>query len=427
MKKVLLVFAGSTVLLLLLASAAFAQNYKYGGAVSASPTATASATASPTATATATATASATASPSATATAPNSGKSKDFAGLVDIGGGREMYMECRGEGSPTVVFVSGAGDRTETWSKTLDPSKQAVLPAIAETNRVCAYDRPGTLLATGEGEEDFEKSRSDPVPQPTTLQDGARDLHALLSASGERGPYVVVAHSMGGAIAKLYASEYPQDVSGLVLVDYTPYEARTALTDEQWENWKVLLGGSPSEEALALYPALEWFDHQRNLEQALASAPLKPMPLIVLQSDEPFDLTPYVEDGTLPMTAEEAEQFRKLLYQAWQDAMADLVSQVPGARLITNTDSGHYIHQEQPQLVIDSVREVLDAVEAGGRGGGGAAVPVSSPTASPTATASAMGTTLSDTGGGPIVGAVALAASLTLVISGLAVMRFMLR
>ena len=63
------------------------------------------------------------------------------------------------------------------------------------------------------------------------------------------------------------------------------------------------------------------------------------------------------------MKADEAEQFRKLLYQAWQDAMADLVSQVPGARLITDTDSGHYIHQEQPQLVIDSVREVLYAVE----------------------------------------------------------------
>ena len=202
-----------------------------------------------------------------------SGSANNSGKLVDIGGGREMYMECQGKGSPTVVFVSGATDRAETWTKTLDPSDQAVLPASAETNWVCAYDRPGTVLATGEGVEDFEKSRSDPVPQPTTLQDGVDDLHALLSASGERGPYVVVAHSMGGAIAKLYASEYPQDVSGLVLVDYTPYEARTALTDEQWENWKMLLGGSPSEEALALYPDLEWFDHQRNLEQALAAAP----------------------------------------------------------------------------------------------------------------------------------------------------------
>jgi pimeloyl-ACP methyl ester carboxylesterase len=224
----------------------------------------------------------------------HAGNNKDFAGLVDIGGGRKMYLECRGKGSPTVVFVSGGGDRAETWSETLDPSQQAVLPAIAETNRVCAYDRPGTILAVGEGAEDFLPSRSGPVPQPTTLEDGAADLHALLGASGERGPYVVVGHSMGGVIARLYASEYPQDVSGLVLIDYTPHVVRTALTDEQWGYWKVLLG-SPSEEALALYPDLEWFDHQRNLEQALA-APLKPMPFIVFSSDEPYDLTPYVED-----------------------------------------------------------------------------------------------------------------------------------
>jgi pimeloyl-ACP methyl ester carboxylesterase len=172
----------------------------------------------------------------------DSGSANNSGKLVDIGGGREMYMECRGTGSPTVVFVSGAGDRTETWSTTKDPSEQAVLPAIAETNRVCAYDRPGTILATGEGPEDFEKSRSDPVPQPTTLQDHAADLHALLKASGERGPYVVVGHSMGGAVSRLYASEHPEDVSGLVLVDPTPYEAANALTDEQWKNWKPLLG-----------------------------------------------------------------------------------------------------------------------------------------------------------------------------------------
>src|SRR5688500_4929859 len=147
----------------------------------------------------------------------DSGSAHDSGKLFDIGGGREMYMECQGKGSPTVVFVSGAGDRTESWSKTLDPSEQAVLPAIAETNRVCAYDRPGTRIATGEGIEDFEPSRSDPVPQPTTLQDGAKDLHALLRASGERGPYVVVGHSMGGAMARLYASEHPREVSGLVL------------------------------------------------------------------------------------------------------------------------------------------------------------------------------------------------------------------
>src|SRR5215212_1643034 len=79
----------------------------------------------------------------------NSGHNKDFKGLVDIGGGRKIYMECQGKGRPTVVFVAGAGDRAETWSTTQKPSQQAVLPAIAQTNRVCAYDRPGTTLSTG--------------------------------------------------------------------------------------------------------------------------------------------------------------------------------------------------------------------------------------------------------------------------------------
>ncbi len=272
-----------------------------------------------------------------------------------------MYLECHGKGSPTVVFVSGGGDRAETWSKTLDPSEQAVLPAIAETNRVCAYDSPGTILAVGEGEEDFEPSRSDAVAQPTTLEDGVADLHALLSAAGERGPYVLAGHSIGGAISRHYASEYPQDVSGLVLVDYTPYEMRNGLTDEQWDTWLTTpINGNPPEAALALYPDLERYDHRRNLEQVLAAAPLKPMPLIVLSSNEPYDLTSFVDAGQLP--ADIAEEFAKDLFRAVLDARANLVSQVPGARHITNTDSGHYIHQEQPQLVIDSVREVVDAV-----------------------------------------------------------------
>ena len=157
---------------------------------------------------------------------------------------------------------------------------------------MCAYDRPGTILATGEGEEDFEPSRSDPVDQPTTLQDAVSDLHALLKAPQENAaPMSWLGIRSEARSPSSTRANTLEDVSGLVLIDYAAYEARKALTDEQWDLLKTLLG-SPSEEALAIYPDLEWFDDQRNMEQALAAAPLKPMPLIVLSADEPMDLMP---------------------------------------------------------------------------------------------------------------------------------------
>ena len=133
------------------------------------------------------------------------------------------------------------------------------------------------------------------------------------------------------------------------------------ITEEEWALWKPLLGGPPSEEALELYPALEWSDNDKNRELASNAEELQPMPFIAFQSDVPFDFAPFVEDGTLPMTLEEAEQFRILLYNAWHDAIGALVSQVPGAKFNDAPISTHYIHQIQPNLVTAAVREVVEA------------------------------------------------------------------
>ena len=138
----------------------------------------------------------------------------EFAGLVDIGGGRRLYLECRGSGSPTVVFESGSGDAADIWSYREEGSSETpVLPAVAEFTRVCAYDRPGTALQSG------DPSRSDPIDLPRPVSEIVADLHALLDAADVPGTYVLVAHSMGGLLARLYAGTYPDEVAGFVSVD----------------------------------------------------------------------------------------------------------------------------------------------------------------------------------------------------------------
>ena len=108
----------------------------------------------------------------------------DFADLVEIGGGRRLWLECRGTGSPTVVLEAGAGNDADAWDTVeLTPGQTgaAVLPAVAGFTRVCAYDRPGTVGAAG------QRSRSDPAPMPRTAADIVADLHALLAALRQEG------------------------------------------------------------------------------------------------------------------------------------------------------------------------------------------------------------------------------------------------
>jgi pimeloyl-ACP methyl ester carboxylesterase len=144
----------------------------------------------------------------------------DIAAPVDIGGGRSLYLECHGSGGPTVILESGYHDSSDLWtiSDVQAPvAAEPVLPALARTNRVCAYDRPGTLRYTMD--QGSITNRSTPVPMPRTAADVVADLHALLTAAQVPGPYVFTAHSLGGLFARLYAQTYPGDVAGLVLVD----------------------------------------------------------------------------------------------------------------------------------------------------------------------------------------------------------------
>ena len=147
-----------------------------------------------------------------------SAASGDFAGLVDIGG-RKLYLECHGTGSPTVVLIAGGRSSARYWTDDLlhpNAPRPMVMPSVAQFTRVCAYDRPGTYA---EIKGEIVPSRSDSVPQPRTAPEMVDELHALLQAAGVRGPYVLAGHSFGGFMARLYAATYPDEVVGMVLID----------------------------------------------------------------------------------------------------------------------------------------------------------------------------------------------------------------
>jgi pimeloyl-ACP methyl ester carboxylesterase len=270
----------------------------------------------------------------------DSGNHKDFAGLVDIGGGRKMYMECQGKGSPTVVLVSGFRGARDDWTSVIDskgepkPSGSAVFPKVGKFTRVCAYDRPGTTRMDG------TLSPSTPVRQPTTAQDGAADLHALLRAAKQKGPYVLVAHSWGGLIVRQYTSKYPEDVSGLVLLDSGSEFLQDTLTPAQWDSFvrgaKKL--GEPK--------TLEAADYRPSVRALRAAPPLGEIPAVVLTSDKCFEFVPGFD--------------AKATCSAWREAQ-DLLAAHIDAKHITDTDSGHFIQGENPKLVIDSVRKVVEA------------------------------------------------------------------
>lgn len=289
----------------------------------------------------------------------------DFSGLVDIGG-RSIYMESAGAGSPTVVLISGALGRGDVWSRdALEPegARTMVFPAVASFAHVIEYDRPGTIGEVNPSLEPngplFYTSRSDAVPQPRSGKELVAELHDVLQAAEIPGPYVLVGHSMGGLYARLFAMTYPGEVVGMVLVDAAHEdgfaEFKKIMTPEQWAQFTDLTANN--EELLAAYPEAEqtWTapleDDLTNqqVHAAMASSPMQPMPLYVLSHGIPF---------TAPFPGFPAEAAEAVMTRL----QADLATLAPNAKHVIATESGHNIHQDQPELVIAAIRDVVDAV-----------------------------------------------------------------
>jgi pimeloyl-ACP methyl ester carboxylesterase len=281
--------------------------------------------------------------------------------LVDVGGYR-LHLHCIGQGSPTVVLDAGLGAFSLDWG--------AVQPQIAKSTRVCAYDRAGL-------------GWSDPGPTPRSPEQFASELHALLTKGGVEGPYVLVAHSISGKTARLFANRHPDEVAGIVLVDarhefVDDHRApeRLAADDAEQRQFQNMIKWMARFGLVRLLWAPAWPSAQpgsenlspetrtaigilqarpRQIESALAedeakmdsnnllrtAASLRATPLIVLASGENVDHDPI-----------------------WKEAQQIMAGLSSNSRL-TIAHSGHAVHFEQPAQVAESTRQVVDAARTG--------------------------------------------------------------
>ncbi|WP_406829897.1 alpha/beta hydrolase [Pedococcus sp. KACC 23699] len=146
--------------------------------------------------------------------------------LIDVGGYR-LHLHCAGTGTPTVVLLNGLGETSPQWAR--------VLPAASASTRVCAYDRVG-------------QGWSDDSPNPADATTAATDLHKLLAAAGEPGPFVLAGHSSGGVHALTYTHLYPAQVAGVVLLDSaSPHQVQAVSTfDGEYQVMRRVLAAAPT-------------------------------------------------------------------------------------------------------------------------------------------------------------------------------------
>ncbi|EFH84620.1 alpha/beta fold hydrolase [Ktedonobacter racemifer] len=258
--------------------------------------------------------------------------------LVDVGGYR-LAAFCAGTESPTVVLDAGMGDISEVWHQ--------IQEAVSQFTCVCSYDRAG-------------RGQSDPGPLPRTSQTVVNELHTLLTRIGLPGPYVLVGHSFGGFNVRLYAHQYPDDVGGIILVDsaHPDLDLVALLPPEASdENKRIREVRTVLRQETQETANPEGIDPVASAALVCAIPSLGAVPLVVLT---------HTSEVWIEMLMTEFPGFpRELatrLEQAWQEGQRHLLLLSSQSVQMVAQHSGHYIHHEEPELVVHAIRQVVDLV-----------------------------------------------------------------
>jgi pimeloyl-ACP methyl ester carboxylesterase len=214
---------------------------------------------------------------------------------------------------------------------------------------VCRYDRPGTIRYT---DPPALTTRSTPVKMPRRLPAMATDLRKLLRKSRIRGPYMLVGHSFGGMIVRLFTQTFPSKVAGLVFVDAFGTNIRSLFGPELWPSYVDLLNhpGTPFDSN----PSFETIDIDGAIDAILRARELPRIPLAVMSKTEPFATAPGVSPALLSK-----------LEEVWPLVQDELVKLEPQAPHIFATGSAHYVQIQDPDLTVATIRLIVKRVRRG--------------------------------------------------------------
>ena len=252
--------------------------------------------------------------------------------------GRRLALAGAGVGAPTVVLETGLGAESEEW--------EPVLQKVQQFTHACRYDRAN-------------RGHSDPAPKPRSAQDFVADLRSLLLTTAMARPYVLVGHSLGGLIVRLYAHQYPHDVAGLVLVD--------PMHEDQFDRIGPLIPAAfPAEPdtltQLRRFWTTDWRDPDKNHEgvafpasqaQAHAIDSLGEIPMLVLTSGVFLREAPPELAG---------HRLAAHLHMLWLEMHRELMQQSSNATQIVVETSGHFIQREQPEVIVAAIRQMVEMI-----------------------------------------------------------------
>jgi len=255
--------------------------------------------------------------------------------LVDVEG-HKLSCTIYGQGAPTVVLISGFRAEQSYWN--------TVIPFLIDKVTIVTYDRPGI-------------GKSEKGNLPMHAGQSAKDLNTLLTKIDVPAPYIIVGHSIGTGIARLYTSMYREDVGGLILED----GSHESLLDEQM---KILTGT----DLLMLQEMVSIMSHPENpqnevdymeetIELLRYSDTLPQIPFVVITSGDRSKALPPVF----------SKQAQKDMIALGMESQQKLVALIPGGKHIIAEGVGHNIHVEKPEILVDPIVEMIDEIKAGAR------------------------------------------------------------